>query len=191
MLYSWFFVIFLYKSQALPYGWPTLNLCDNSQNHFLLIIMWLRFTCICSNYPVLKGRLPFWEDNSHHPVSLLNLPFWDDPGLDIRYLWIFQVDHSFYKLHLKFLATSNKIRCTSCSWSSSSSCSVNPCQQKHLLFWHYRKKCREWVYESLQFVIFKSWKVLWKEIDYYWSSYCYGLWIFRKVLAKTMRNSTS
>ena len=36
--------------------------------------------------------------------------FWDDPGLNVRYIWIFLVDHTFYKLDVKILATSNNIR---------------------------------------------------------------------------------
>ena len=76
----------------------------------------------CSDSPVLNGRLPFWEDNPRLPVSSENLPSWDHP---VRYLWIFQGDHTFYKLYLKFLAISNIIWCISCSWSPSSSWTVD------------------------------------------------------------------
>ena len=31
--------------------------------------------------------------------------------MNVRYLLIFQVDHTFYKLNVKMLATSNEIRC--------------------------------------------------------------------------------
>ena len=57
-----------------------------------------RYGFICSNSPVLTGRLPFSEGSSRLPVYSWYLPFWDDPGLNVRCLWNFQVDHSFYKL---------------------------------------------------------------------------------------------
>ena len=50
---------------------------------------------ICSNSPVLNGSLQFSEGSSCHPVYFWNLLFCDDPGLDVRYLWIFQVNYSF------------------------------------------------------------------------------------------------
>ena len=84
---------------------------------------------VCSNSrfeqeaPVLRGR---------PPVSSWNLLFWDDPGLNVKHLWIFQVDHTFYKLHVKILATSNKITCVHCSWPPCLSWAVDLCQQKHL-----------------------------------------------------------
>ena len=62
------------------------------------------------------------------PVYYWNLPFWDHPGLDVRYLWIFQVDHTFYELDLKILATSNEIRYVLSPGSPSSSRAVDPCQ---------------------------------------------------------------
>ena len=73
------------------------------------------FIHICSNSPVLNGRLPFWEDSSRPPVSSWNLPFWDNAGLNVRFLWIFQVSHTFYKFDIKILAASNDISCASCS----------------------------------------------------------------------------
>ena len=38
--------------------------------------------------PVSRRQLPL-------SCNSLNLPFWDDPGLDVRYLWIFQINHTF------------------------------------------------------------------------------------------------
>ena len=73
------------------------------------------FIHICSNSPVLNGRLPFWEDSSRPPVSSWNLPFWDNAGLNVRFLWIFQVNHTFNKLDIKILAASNEISFASCS----------------------------------------------------------------------------
>ena len=86
-----------------------------------------RFT-ICPNSPVLNGGLPLSEGSARPPVYYWNLTFWDDPGLNVRYLWIFQVDHIFYKLDVKILATSNEIRCVRCSYPPSSSWTVDPCQ---------------------------------------------------------------
>ena len=40
------------------------------------------------------------------------------------------------------------------------------------------------VWKSVQFLIFKPWKVLKNLIDYYWNSNCFVKGIFRKVLAK-------
>ena len=74
------------------------------------------YECICFNSPVQNGRLPSWMDSFRPAVSTWNLPFWDDAGLHIKYLSFFQVDHSFYKLDVKFLFTRNKIRCVHCSW---------------------------------------------------------------------------
>ena len=88
---------------------------------------------ICSNSPVLNEKLAGWKSNSRSPVSSWNFPFWDDPRFNFRYLWTFQVNHTFNKLDLKILATRNKI---SCSWPPSSSWAVDLCQRKHLLFWH-------------------------------------------------------
>ena len=87
-----------------------------------------------SNSPVLNGRLPFWEESSRPCGPSWNLPFWDDSGLNVRYLWIFQVDHTFYKLDVKILAAINDIRCARCSYQPSSSSALDLCQQKHLLF---------------------------------------------------------
>ena len=84
---------------------------------------------ICSNSPVLNGRLTFGEDNSRHHVSSWNLPFfWDNPGVNVRYLLNFQVGHTFYKLDVKILATRNKSRCVRCSSPPSSSWAVDLCQ---------------------------------------------------------------
>ena len=102
----------------------------------LPIICWSVPSFICSNSPVLNGRLPFWKDTSHPPGPSWNLPFWDDPGLNVRYLWIFQVDHTFYKLDMEILTANNEIRCVRCSHPPSSSSALDPCQEKHLLFWH-------------------------------------------------------
>ena len=55
--------------------------------------------------------LPSWEESSRPPAPSRNLPFWDDSGLNVRYLRIFQVDHTFYKLDVKVLAAINDIRC--------------------------------------------------------------------------------
>ena len=78
--------------------------------------------------------LPFWEDSSLPPVSHWNLPFWDDPGLLVRYLWIFQVYHTFYKLEVKILAAFNEIKSVHCSWSLSSPWALDPCQQRTYYF---------------------------------------------------------
>lgn len=60
------------------------------------------------------STLPFWMDSSRPPVSSWNLPFWNYPGLNLRSSWILQVDHNFYKLDIKILAASNKIRSVHC-----------------------------------------------------------------------------
>ena len=52
-------------------------------------------------FSVLNGRLSFWKDSSCPPVFSSNVSFWDYPGLNVRSLWIFQVDDSFYKLDIK------------------------------------------------------------------------------------------
>ena len=75
---------------------------------------------ICSNSPILNGRLPFSLGSSRSHVYFWNLPFWDDPGLNVRYLWILQVHHTFYKLDVKILDPSNEIRCMHCSWPPTS-----------------------------------------------------------------------
>ena len=103
----------------------------------------------CSNSPILSGKLPFSECSSRPPVYSRNLPFWDDTVFNIRYLWIFQVDYAFHKLHVKNLATSNEIRCVRCSWPPSLSWVIRPCQQKRFLFWHEGKKLWERVWESI------------------------------------------
>ena len=51
----------------------------------------------------MNERLPFWKDSSCPLVSSWNLPFRDYPGLNLRPSWIFQVDHNFYKPHVKIL----------------------------------------------------------------------------------------
>ena len=84
--------------------------------------------------------LPFWEDSTRPPGPSRNLPFWDDPVLNVKYLWIFQVDHTFYKLDVKILAANNEIRCVSSSYPLPSSSALDKCQQKLSLFWHQRKK---------------------------------------------------
>ena len=98
-----------YGVQVLLCYWPVLLL------HFFFSIRvffyghW-RFT-ICPNSPVLNGGLPLSEGSARPPVYYWNLPFWDDPDLNVRYLWIFQVDHIFYKLDVKILVTSNEFKC--------------------------------------------------------------------------------
>ena len=44
---------------------------------------------------------------------------------NIYYLWIFQVDHTFYKLDLKIWAANNEIRCVHCSYPPSSSSALD------------------------------------------------------------------
>ena len=90
--------------------------------------------CICSNSPVLNGRLPLWEHSCSPPVSHWHIPFWDDPGLLVKYLWILQVYHTFYKLDVKILAAINEIKSMRCSWSLSSPWAVDPCQQRTYYF---------------------------------------------------------
>ena len=87
-----------------------------------------------SNSPVLNWRLPFREESSGPCGPSWNLTFWDDSGLNVRYLWIVRVDHTFYKLDVKILAAINDIRCARCSYPPYSSSALDPCQEKHLLF---------------------------------------------------------
>ena len=89
---------------------------------------------ICSNSPVLNGRLPFSERSSCPPVYSISHPFWDDIGFNIRYLWIFQVYHAFHKLDVKNLATSNEIRCVHCSWPPSSSWAIDLVNKSNYCF---------------------------------------------------------
>ena len=42
-------------------------------------------------------------------LPVLLFPFWDDSGWNVRYLRIFQVDYTFYKLDAKILAPNNEI----------------------------------------------------------------------------------
>ena len=51
------------------------------------------------------------------PVSRFcsNLPFRDYPGLIVRSLWDFQVNHNFYKPDVKILAANDKFRFVRCS----------------------------------------------------------------------------
>ena len=138
---------------------------------------------MCSNSPVLNGMLPFSGGSSHPPVYPINLLFRDNTAFNIGYLWIFQVYHPF---DVKILATSNEIRCVRCSRPLSSSWAVDPCQQKHQLFWHERKKRRERVWELIVCNFVKSPvklnRLLLKFV-------CYVKWIFTKLLAKRMQNS--
>ena len=108
-----------------------------------------------SNFPVLKGRLLFSLGTSRPPVYFWNLPIWDDPGLNVRYLWILQVHHTFYKFDVKILAPSNEIL---------------PLTKK-----------APGMSLKTKFVIFKPWKILWNKIDYY-ISHCYIRWILKQVL---------
>ena len=135
--------------------------------------------------PVLRRQL----QSSRPPVSSWNLRLWDDLSLNVRPLWTFQVDHTFYRFSVKILVASNKIRYACCSQLPYSSWTVDPCQLKHKLFWYKRKKRHERVWESMQFVIFKPWKVLWTWIGYWWNSYCCFTLIFGKVFAKATQNS--
>ena len=78
----------------------SLNLLHKCSNKFWGIVL--------GNHAYVP-TLPFWEDTSSPPGLFWNLPFWDDSDLNVKYLWIFQVDHTFYKLDVKFLAA-NKVR---------------------------------------------------------------------------------
>ena len=62
-----------------------------------------------SNSPVLNGKLSLWEENSLPPVSSWNLSFRDDPSLNVRYLWIFHVIDTFYKLDVNILVIVTKL----------------------------------------------------------------------------------
>ena len=77
----------------------SLNLLHKCSNKFWGIVL--------GNHAYVP-TLPFWEDTSSPPSLFWNLPFWDDSDLNVKYLWIFQVDHTFYKLDVKFLAA-NKV----------------------------------------------------------------------------------
>ena len=101
---------------------------------------------ICYNSPVLNGRLPCWEENSCSPVSTWKLSFWDNPGFHTSISEFFQVNHTFWKLDMKVLVTSNKRRYVRSSWDLPFSWAVDPCQQKHFLFFYYWKKRRKWVW---------------------------------------------
>ena len=70
---------------------------------------------MCSNNPTLNRGFLFWEDISHPSSPFWNLPIWDDPDLNVKHLWVFQIDHIFYKLDVKILAANNKIKCMPCS----------------------------------------------------------------------------
>ena len=110
---------------------------------------------ICSNSPILNGRLLFWGDSFCPFVSSWNLLFSDDPALNVTFLWILQFNHIFYKLSVKTLAVSNKIRCLHCFGLSSSSWAVDSCQLKNRLFCLKWKKHQEQVWGSIQFLSFK------------------------------------
>ena len=62
---------------------------------------------------VLKGQIT----SSRFFLKSLVLRYLD---FSVRYLQIFQVDHTFCKPELKILAICNKIRCVRCSWPPSS-----------------------------------------------------------------------
>ena len=120
---------------------------------------------------VLRGQLP----SSLSFLKSLVL-WWDDWWSwlgNVRYLWIFQVDHIFYKLDVKILTNNNKIRCVS-SYPPSSSSASDPFQQKLYIVLAFSKKSSissgAQVWKSMQFVIFKPWKLLWnrsiKQINY-------------------------
>ena len=76
---------------------------------------WKHGDYICFNSLVLNWRLPFWNDSIRLLVSSWNLPFEDYPGLNVRSLWIFQVDQILKKNDLKILAARNEIKCVRCS----------------------------------------------------------------------------
>ena len=98
--------------------------------------IWVICKATCSVNVTYIPTLPFWTVGSRPPGPSWNLPFWDDPGLNVRYLRIFQVDHTFYKLDMEILTANNEIRCVRCSHPPSLSSTLDPCQQKHLFFWH-------------------------------------------------------
>ena len=128
---------------------------------------------MCSNSPILNGRFPFWEYSSRPPVSFQNFPFWVSPGLNISdfyefFMLITLFINSMWKSWLLVTILASCVRCSRLlSWA------VDPCQRKQELFCHKQKKRQGRVRESIQFVIFKQWKVLCNWIDYYWNSYCY------------------
>ena len=84
--------------------WSSFILLKSHENKYWS--HWLILGIICSNSrsnsSVLNMRLPFWEKSSRPPVSSWNLPFWDDSGLNVKPLWIFQVDHTFWHTRLSW-----------------------------------------------------------------------------------------
>ena len=148
------------------------------------------YQTICSNSPALNGRLPFWEESFHPPDLSWILPFWDNPDLNVRYLWNFQVDHTFYKVNVKILTTINDMRYVRCYYPPSSSSALDPCQQNTYSFSIRERSVRN---ESenqynLQFLNHeKCISIKWSTIEILIVNV---RWIFKKVLAETMQNST-
>ena len=88
---------------------------------------WIHFV-ICSNPPVLNGRLPFWEVVSRPPVWSRNLPFWAKHVQIFNFLkkfqYVSQVTSSFCVLTAWLLLTVQRIHrrsmFTACFCSDSS-----------------------------------------------------------------------
>ena len=81
------------------YTWIYFNIF--SHNLFDLVHM-VYVVQILYSAPIHMLRFsPFEREASVSRRKLLplfnswNLPFWDDPGLYVRYLWIFQINHTF------------------------------------------------------------------------------------------------
>ena len=95
---------------------------------------------------IFRGYIPFLEDSYLPPIFSWNPLFWNETELNVRSLWTFLVNHTFYKLNVKILAASNEIRCVHCSWLPTSLWATDQCQLKHKLFWHKWKKLQEQVW---------------------------------------------
>ena len=153
-------------------------------------------TCLSkkSHPEAYVATLPFWTGGSRFEKTTPVLPssrfLLKSPVM--RWSWLkcpISMNFSSHRLNVKILVASNKIRYACCSELPYSSWTVDPCQLKHKLFWYKPKKRHERVWESIQFVIFKPWKVLWTWIGYCWNSYCCFTLIFGKVFAKATQNS--
>ena len=112
---------------------PRISLIFATFNAIILLlwlkpVLWKNRT-ICSTSPILHGATLSREDSSNHSATTWNLPFWDDTAFNFRYLWVFQVNHTFYKLDMEILADYQN------SWIPSPLWAVDLCQQKHSLFW--------------------------------------------------------
>ena len=73
-----------------------------------------------------EWEAPVWKEWLLLPVSSWNLLFWDYSGLNVRSLWIFQVNSNFCKPDVKILIDNDKIRCMHCS--------RQPSYHKHYFF---------------------------------------------------------